>query len=71
MREVIAEAGASSEAGVVPRAHSIRGVATSTAFHRNWSISSVVNAACWRSSSVLTSFCLKHLYFEMNGFHSL
>ena len=52
LREVIAEAGASSVAGVVLRAHSIRGVATSTAFHRNWSITSVLNAACWMSSSV-------------------
>ena len=57
--KVIAEAGASSVANVVPRAHSIRGVATSTAFHRNWSLTSVLNAACWRSSSVFTSFYLK------------
>ena len=41
LREVIAEAGASSVAGVV-RAHSIRCVATSTAFHRNWSITASV-----------------------------
>ena len=33
-REVFTELGASKEPGVVPRAHSIRGVATSTAFHR-------------------------------------
>ena len=61
--KVIAEAGASSVAGVVPLAHSIPGVATSTAFHRNWSISSVLNAACWRSSSVFTSFYLNDLFF--------
>ena len=67
LQEIIAEAGASSVAGVVPRAHSIRGVATSTAFHRNWSITSIVNAACWRSSSVFTSFYLKDLFFEING----
>ena len=71
LREVIAEAGASSESGVVPRAHSIRGVATSAVFHRNWSISSVLNAAWWRSSSVFTSFYLKDLHFEFNGLHSL
>ena len=70
LREVIAEADASSVAGVVPRSHSICGVATSAAFHRNWSISSVLNAACWRSS-VFTSFCLKDLYFEINGLRSL
>ena len=71
LREVIAEAGASSESGVVPRIHRIRGVATSAAFHRNWSISSVLNAACWRSSSVFTSFYLKDLHFVFNGLHSL
>ena len=71
LREVIAEAGASSVAGVVPRAHSIRSVSTSAAFHRNWSISSVLNVACWRSSSVFSSFYLKDLYFEINGLRSL
>ena len=71
LREVIAETGASSVAGVVPRAHSIRSVATSTAFHHNGSISSILNAACWRSSSVFTSFYLKDLYFEINGLRSL
>ena len=38
LREVITESGASKEPGVVPRAHSIRGVATSVAFHRNWAM---------------------------------
>ena len=71
LREVIAEAGVSSVAGVEPRAHSIRGVAISTAFHRNWSITSVLNVACWRSSSVFTSFYLKDLFFEINGSRSL
>ena len=71
LREVIAELGASSVAGVVPCTHSIRGVATSAAFHRNWSISSVLNVACWRFSSVFTSFYLKDLFFEINGLRSL
>ena len=57
LREVITESGARKEPGVVPRAHSIRGVATSAAFHRNWSVSSVLDAAsCWRLNSVFTSF---------------
>ena len=56
LRQVIAEAGVSFVADVVPRAHSIRGVATSTAFHRNWSLTSVLNAACWRSSRCLHLF---------------
>ena len=46
LREVISESGASKEPGVVPRALSIRGVATSTAFHRNWSVFSVLDATC-------------------------
>ena len=71
LREVIAESGASKEPGVVPRAHSIRGVATSTAFHRNWSVSSVLDAVCWRSSSVFVSFYLKDLQFEFDGLCSL
>ena len=68
LREVVAEADASTVAGVVPRAHSIRSVATATAFHRKWSLTSVLNAACWRSSSVLhLFFFLKDLFFEING----
>ena len=51
--------------------HYCCGVATSTAFHHNWSISSVLNAACWKSSSVFTSFYLKDLFFEINGLRSL
>ena len=63
LREVITDAGASCVTGVVPRAHSIRGVATSTGFHRNWSLCSVLNAACFRSSSVFTSFLLERPVF--------
>ena len=71
LREVITESGASKEPGVVPRAHSIRGVATSAAFHRNWSVSSLLDAACWRLNSVFTSFYLKDLHFEVDGLCSL
>ena len=71
LREIIAEAGASSVADVVPRAHSIHGVATSTAFHRNWSLTSVLNVTCWRSSSVFTSFYSKDLFSEIDGLRSL
>ena len=71
LREVISESGASREPGVVPRAHSIRGVATSTAFHRNWSVSRVLDRACWKSSSVSASFYLKDLQFGFDGLYSL
>ena len=46
-------------------------LAPSTAFHRNWSVSSVLNAACWKSNSVFASFYLKDLQFEFDGLCSL
>ena len=48
--EVIYESGACSEEGTSLRAHSIRGIATSSAFFKNWSISSILDAASWRSN---------------------
>ena len=56
LREVIVQSGASLQSGQVPRAHSIRGIATSSAFFRNWSLHSVLEAASWRSNTVFTSF---------------
>ena len=72
LREVISEAYA-SEAGpgpsTSPRAHSIRGMATSVSFLRNASISKVMEAACWKSSTVFTSFYLKDVQFSFqDGF---
>ena len=47
LRDVISSAGASrSEVGRI-RAHDIRGVSTSVAFHRNWSVSAVLESATW------------------------
>ena len=71
LREVIhgAEA-ARPEVGTV-RAHDIRGVFTSVAFHRNWSVSEVLDAATWSSSSVFTSFYLRDLQHEFQGLCSL
>ena len=69
--EVIHEAWASREVGVPVRAHSIRGISASTAFHKNWSISRVLAAATWRSNSVFASFYLKNLHFEFEGLRSL
>ena len=40
--EVIVNSGASSKDGAAPRAHSICGIAISSAFFKNWSISSVL-----------------------------
>ena len=61
LREVIHAAGASwPEVGSV-RAHEIRSVSTSVAFHRNWSVSSVLESATWSSSSVFSSFYLRDI----------
>ena len=37
--------GASSNDVAAPKAHSIRGIVTSSAFFKNWSLSSVLEAA--------------------------
>ena len=54
-----------------PRAHSIRGIATSSAFLKNWSLSSVLEAASWRSNMVFTSFYLKDVQYIFEGVCSL
>ena len=71
LREVIVQSGASSQSGQVPRAHSIRGIATSSAFFRNWSLRSVLEVASWRSNTVFTSLYLRDLSFNSDGVHSL
>ena len=71
LQEVIVQSGASSQSEQAPRAHSIRGIATSSAFFCNWSLRSVLEAAFWRSNSVFTSFYLRDLQFVFDGVHSL
>ena len=71
LRDVITSAGASRpEVGRV-RAHDIRGVSTSVAFHRNWSVSAVLESATWSSSSVFSSFYLRDLQLDYDGLLSL
>ena len=67
LREVIVHSGASSGDVAAPRAHSIRGIATSSAFFKNWSLSSVLEAASWRSNMVFTSFYLKDVQYIFEG----
>ena len=55
----------------VPRAHSIRGIATSSAFFHNWSLRGVLEASSWRLNTVFTSFYLRDLSFHSDGVHSL
>ena len=64
LREVIHGAGAARLEVVSVRAHSVRGLSTSAAFHKNWS-------AAWHSSSVFASFYLGDLQHELDSLHSL
>ena len=67
LREVIYESGASGKAGYTMRAHSIRGIAASSASFKNWSIACFLDAGSWRSNSAFTSFYFKDLQFVYEG----
>ena len=72
LRELIS--GSMSPDGVggrPPRAHSVRAVSTSVAFLRNWSVAKVLEAATWRSNSVFSSFYLRDIALQHDGFRSL
>ena len=71
LHEVIVQSGASSEEVAAPRAHSIRCIATSSAFFKNWSISSVLESASWKSNTVFTSFYFRDLQYVFEGVRSL
>ena len=68
---MISSAGASRPEVGRLRAQDIRGVSTSVAFHRNWSVSAVLESATWSSSSVFSSFYLRNLQHEYDGLLSL
>ena len=53
------------------RAHSIRGVATSSVFWQNWSVSKALEAASWRLNSVFTYFFLCGVQYVVEGLRSL
>ena len=69
--EVIAAAGAARPQVGSLRAHEVRSVSTSVAFHRNWSVTSVLESATWASSSVFSSFYLSDIQHEFDGLLSL
>ena len=71
LRKVIVHSGSSSESVAAPKAHSIRGIATSSAFFKNWSLSSVLEAASWHSNTVFTSFYFKDTQYVFEGVRSL
>ena len=71
LRDVISSAGASRPEVGRLRGHDVRSVSTSVAFHRNWSVSAVLDSATWSSSSVFSSFYLRDLQHEYDGILSL
>ena len=72
LRKVIIDAGASGgPEGLAPRAHSIRGMATSAAFLKNIGISKVLEAATWRSYSIFSLFYFKDIELSLEGCKSL
>ena len=71
LREVISAAGAARPQVGSLRAHEVRSVSTSVAFHRNWSVTSVLESATWASSSVFSSFYLNDIQHEFDGLLSL
>ena len=71
LREVISAAGAARPQVGSLRAHEVRSVSTSVAFHRTWSVSSVLESATWASSSVFSSFYLRDIQHEFDGLLSL
>ena len=71
LREVISATGAARPQVGSLRAHEVRSVSTSVAFHRNWSVTSVLESATWASSSVFSSFYLGDIQHEYDGLLSL
>ena len=71
LHDVISSAGASRPEVGRLRAHDVRSVSTSVAFHRNWSVSAVFESATWSSSSVFSSFYLRDLQHKYDGILSL
>ena len=71
LREVISAAGAARPQVGSLRAHEVRSVSTSVAFHRHWLVTYVLESATWASSSVFSSFYLRDIQHEFDGLLSL
>ena len=69
--EVIQDSGAVLPSAGPVWAHSIRGVATSVSFLRNWAVSKVLEAATWKSNSVFASFYINDFSYVFEGLRSL
>ena len=64
---MILDAGAMEVGILPPQAHSVRAVATSTAFLRNWSVSKVLEAGTWRSNPVFASFYFLNISYSLDS----
>ena len=71
LREVISAAEAARPHVGALRAPEVRSVSTSVAFHRTWSVSSVLVSATWASSSVFLFIYLRDIRHEYDGLLSL
>ena len=59
------------EGASLPCAHSVRNIATSAAFLRNWSVSRMLEAATWRSSPVFAAFYFEDLSYSLDDCRSV
>ena len=57
--------------GTAPCAHSVRGMATSVVFLRDWLVSKVLEVATWRSNPVFASFYFRNISFSLDDCSSL
>ena len=53
------------------RAHGVRGVVASWAFHRNAPLASILESATWSSPSVFSSFYLSDVQFSSSSGYGL
>ena len=70
LRAFIIQSSASSRCGQVPRATSFEGIASSSAFFRNWSLRRALEMVSSRANMVFTSFYLRGLSFPSDRVHS-
>ena len=71
LREVILHSGASSNDVAALRLIVFAALRHHLHFFKNWSLSSVLEAASWRSNTVFTSFYLQHVQYIFEDVRSL
>ena len=70
LRAFIIQSSARSRCGQIPRASSFEGIASSSAFFRNWSLRRALEVVSSRANTVFTSFYLQGLSFPSDRVHS-